>query len=117
MVYFTDVTQSASNCIAHVRPYSELANDLSNNTVARYNFITPDLCNDMHDSFGCASFDAIANGDKWLAKEVPKILSSAAYKSGGVLFITWDESEGGDFPIGLIALSPKAKGNHYANTI
>jgi hypothetical protein len=117
MVYFTDVTQNASNCVAHVRPYSELAADLAGGNVARYNFITPNLCNDMHDSFGCATTDSIKNGDNWLKNEVPKILGSAAYQNGGVLFITWDESEGGDFPIGLIALSPKAKGNHYANSI
>jgi hypothetical protein len=71
----------------------------------------------MHNSSGCATSDSTANGDSWLAAEVPKILSSAAYKNGGVLFITWDESEGGDFPIGLIALSPKAKGNKYSNTL
>jgi hypothetical protein len=117
MVYFTDVTNSASNCIAHVRPYTELATDLANNSVPRYNFITPNLCNDMHNSVGCASLDSVANGDNWLSKEVPKILNSAAYKNGGVVFITWDESEGGEFPIGLIALSSKAKGSNYANSI
>src|SRR5437016_3106292 len=53
-VFFDDVTGSNNPadayCIAHVRPYSELATDLSNNTVARYNFITPNVCHDMHDS-------------------------------------------------------------------
>jgi len=38
-VYFDDVTDnrspSSAYCISHVRPYSELANDLANNTVAR----------------------------------------------------------------------------------
>jgi hypothetical protein len=48
---------------------------------------------------------------------VPVILNSAAYRNNGLLIITWDESEGGDFPIGLIVLSPKAKGNGYTNTI
>jgi len=116
MVFFDDVTKNASNCIAHVRPYTELATDLNNGTVPRYSFITPNLCNDMHDVFGCPSFDSVANGDKWLAAEVPKILNSATFKNGGALFITWDESEGGDVPIGMIALSPKAK-KSYSNTI
>ncbi len=52
-VFFQDVTNNndsnSPHCIAHIRPYSELATDLQNNTVARYNFITPNLCNDMHD--------------------------------------------------------------------
>jgi hypothetical protein len=33
------------------------------------------------------------------------------------LFITWDESEGGEFPIGMIVLSPSAKGHGYHNAI
>ena len=53
-VYFDNVT-GTNNVnyaygIAHIRPYSELAADLTNSTVAQYNFITPNLCNDMHDS-------------------------------------------------------------------
>jgi hypothetical protein len=121
MVFFDDVTNtnssSSSNCIAHVRPYTQLASDLSGNNVARYNFITPNLCDDMHDSTGCATTDSVANGDHWLSTEVPKILNSAAYKNGGALFITWDESEGGDFPIGMIVLSPNGKGGGYSNSI
>ncbi len=119
MIYFDDVAgkppaSTSANCIAHVRPYAELSTDLTGNKVARYNFITPDLCNDMHDS--CApSNDAILQGDTWLATEVPKIQASDAYKNGGAIFITWDESEGGEFPIGMIVLSPLAKGNGYSN--
>jgi phosphatidylinositol-3-phosphatase len=112
-VFFDDVTgnnsPASAYCISHVRPYSELANDLQKNTVARYNFITPNLCNDMHDC------DATA-GDTWLSKEVPKILGSQAYKDGGAIFITWDESLTGDGPIGMIVLSPFAKTN-YSNSI
>ena len=37
---------------------------------------------------------SIVNGDNWLSKELPKILDSAAYKSGKtVVFVTWDEGE------------------------
>ena len=120
-VFFDDVTNgnssTSASCIAHVRPYTELAGDLSGGTVARYNFITPDLCDDMHNSTGCATSDAVKNGDTWLSHEVPKLLASKAYKAGGAIFITWDESEGGDFPIGMIVLSPHAKGGGYSNTI
>ena len=121
MVYFDDVTNTnnaqSSNCIAHVRPSTQLAGDLQQNQTARYNFITPDLCNDMHNSSGCATSDAVKNGDNWLAQNVPAILASSAYRNGGVLFITWDESEGGDVPIGMIVLSSKAKGHGYNNSI
>lgn len=112
-IFFDDVTNTnnskSTNCIQHIRPYTELATDLQRNTVANYALITPDLCNDMHDC-------SVATGDSWLAKEVPKILNSSAYKNGGALFITWDEGEGSDGPIGMIVLSPYAKKN-YANAI
>jgi hypothetical protein len=119
MVFFDDVTNtlsaSSANCIAHVRPYSELATDLQSNQAARYNFITPNLCNDMHNTSGCATSDSVKNGDNWLAQNVPTILNSAAYKNGGALFITWDESEQGDHPIGMIVMSPKAKAGHSSS--
>jgi hypothetical protein len=118
MVYFDDVTRSPGYCIEHVRPYPELARDLEVDTVPAYSFITPNLCNDMHDSSGCESSDSIRNGDAWLSREVPKILGSAAFKRDGALFVTFDEGEGGsDGPIGLIVLSRHAKGGGYSNTI
>jgi hypothetical protein len=122
MVFFDDVAgnppdPASANCIAHVRPYTELAGDLQNDKVAQYNFITPNLCNDMHNNTGCATSDEVKNGDTWLSAEVPKILASSAYQNGGALFITWDESENGEFPIGMIVLSPKAKGGGYKSSV
>ena len=120
-VFFDDVTNgnsaTSAKCIQHVRPYSELASDLAHGTVARYNFITPDLCDDMHNSTGCATTDSVKNGDTWLSHELPRIFASSAYTQGGVVFLTWDESERGDFPIGMIVLSPHAKGHGYSNTL
>ena len=122
MVFFQDVTGNnnpgSSYCVAHERPYSQLATDLANNTVAHYNFITPNLCGDMHDSGGCATQDRIKNGDTWLSNQVPTILTSSTYQNGGALFITWDEgTNGSDGPLGMIVLSPFAKGNGYHNSI
>jgi len=119
-VYFDDVTNNqdpnSANCIGHVRPFGELATDLANNTVAQYNFITPNECNDMHDS--CAPLnDPIRQGDTWLSQNLPAILNSAAYRSGGAVFVTWDEGAVSDGPIGMIVLSPFAKGNGYRNFI
>ena len=120
MVFFDDVTNTndpnSSNCISHVRPYTELVTDLQHNTEANYNFITPNLCDDMHDT--CAPInDPVKQGDSWLAQNLPTILNSQVYKNGGVVFITWDEGEGGDGPIGMIVLSNNAKGGGYSNTI
>ena len=113
-VFFDDVTggnNPASNyCISHIRPFTELATDLSMNTVASYNFITPNLCNDTHDC-------SIQVGDHWLQTEVSKILASKAYSDSGALFVTWDEgTQDSDGPIGMIVVSPLAKVN-YSNSI
>jgi phospholipase C len=115
--YFTDVTSSSSPaCTSVMRPFTELATDLSSNTVAHYNFITPNICNDMHDTCAPTS-NSVKQGDDWLATNVPAILSSAAYQNNGLLIITWDEAASGDGPIGMIVLSPLAKGGGYHNAI
>ncbi|HEY2952595.1 MAG TPA: alkaline phosphatase family protein [Verrucomicrobiae bacterium] len=119
-LYFTDIAASASNCIAHNRPYPELARDLTNHTVARYNFIVPNLCNDMHGDAVCpTAFDRIRTGDNWLATEIPRLMNSAAYSNQGAIFLTWDESTlpgSPAVPIGMIVTSPLAKGGGYVST-
>jgi hypothetical protein len=120
-VFFDDETGAMNakdaSCIAHNRPFSELARDLSAGTVARYNFITPNMCDDMHDV--CSpTLNQIKQGDSWLATAVPPILASAAYKDGGLLLIVWDEGTfDSDGPVGLLALSPAAKGGGYASSV
>ena len=113
-VFFDDVANDQARLASHVRPYSELAADLQRNAVARYNFITPNLTNDMH-SLASGSNSKEKQGDDWLARQLPAILSSAAYSNKGALFITWDEDSNG--PIGLLLLSPLAKGRGYSNNI
>jgi hypothetical protein len=116
-IYFDDIYLDPVNCSNHVRPYPELAGDLTSNTVPRYCFITPNLCNDMHNSSGCATPDRIRNGDNWLAAEIPKILNSEAYQNNGAIIITWDEgTDGVSGPFGTIVISPLAKGGAYLNT-
>jgi len=55
---------------------------------ARLTFITPNLCDDMHDC-------SVATGDAWLQGFVPKLLNSPQYQNGDTLLvITWDENGG-----------------------
>jgi hypothetical protein len=69
------------------------------NLSARFTFVTPNLCHDMHD---CST----SAGDSWLAGFVPKILRSRAYRKGStVLFITWDEGSGDGNRIATLVLS------------
>jgi hypothetical protein len=95
--------------IEHIRPLTEFAGDLQANTVASYNFITPNLCDDMH---SCG----IIAGDIWLAINLPPILDSSAYKLRWSHFHYLDEAATGDGPIGMIVLSPLAK-RGYENSI
>jgi hypothetical protein len=48
-------------------------------------FITPNMCNDMHD---CSTL----TGDRWLQRNLPPIIAWNA-KNDGLLVITWDEAE------------------------
>jgi phosphatidylinositol-3-phosphatase len=62
-----------------------------------FSFITPNLCNDGHD-YRCANqpsgASALADVDSFLETWVPKITSSPAFLKGGLLEITFDESDG-----------------------
>ncbi len=122
MVHFDDVTNTnntgSTYCISDVRPFTELAGDLQSNTVARYVWITPNLCDDMHGNTGCLTGNALLTaGDTWLSNTVAEIVGSQAYSNNGVIFVTWDEGEGEDGPIGMIVMSPLAKGGGYSNTL
>ena len=85
-IYYDDVRTNPARCAEHVVPFTQLSTDLVNGTVPNLAWITPNMCNDMHDC-------SIATGDAWLADVVPGILTSSAFQNGGVLFITWDEGE------------------------
>jgi hypothetical protein len=66
-----------------------LETDLANGTLPNYSFIAPDLIHDTHNA-------PIAVGDQYLSELVPTILDSPQYRNGStVLFLTWDEGEGG----------------------
>jgi len=134
-VFFTDTNggnnPTSSNPEAqYYAPLQQLQTDLNNNTVARYNWITPDQYNDMHSSLS-AGFTyhgvhytgdqaAVAEGDNFLSIIVPEIEASQAYKDNGEIVIWNDETEGGNGP-GFdgteIIISPLAKGNAYTNVI
>jgi hypothetical protein len=76
-----------------VVPFPQLSTDLASNRVPNYVWITPNLCHDMHD---CAP-DV---GDQWLSQLVPSILSSMAWRHGGLLAIVSDEGTDNESPGG-----------------
>jgi hypothetical protein len=59
--------------------------DLTNDTLPAYGWITPNLTNDMHDG-------SVKQGDNWLHTYLPLILASPAYLRGEVaVHVLWDE--------------------------
>ena len=117
-IYFDDMTngenQRSPYCIAHVRPFAELGSDLNRGNIGRYNVITPNMCDDGHDTCGG---NEIAHIDTWLRNKLPIILDSAQYKAGHVtIFITADEAANGDGPIPFLALGGGVK-HGYRNEI
>src|SRR5665213_2664637 len=101
-VYFHSIIDNATQC-ANVVPLTRLNHDLSAvATTANYTWITPNLCDDGHDA-SCVGLNVAgthAGGftgiDAFLARYVPMITSSPAFKADGVLLVTFDESDESD---------------------
>ncbi len=112
-VYFHSVIDEQTYCDKHVvalgtasgampaaalRGETGLATDLEHAaTTPAFSFITPNLCDDGHD-FPCKNQpsgpSALADIDAFLETWVPKIVGSPAFRQGGLLEITFDESDG-----------------------
>jgi phosphatidylinositol-3-phosphatase len=132
MLFFTDTNggndvSTANPLRTQYAPLQQFFTDLENNTVADYNWITPNQFNDMHTGltggYKGLTGDAakILQRDDFLRQIVPVIMASKAYKEHGAIIIWFDESEGdgvaGDNPddfnhtIGEIVISSCAHKN------
>ena len=95
-ISFTDISGSPARCanIQDLHAFDPAAAD--------FGLIIPNMCNDMHD---CST----AQGDAWLRSFVPRITDSAAWRSGGVLFITFDEGFGQGNQVATLVISPTVR--------
>ena len=110
-IYFDTVRTNATRC-GKIVPYRQFTADAQANTLPDYVWITPNMCNDMHDC-------SVSTGDSWLRSEVPKILASPAWQQNGALFITFDEgssSTGGGGHISTLVISPLGK-PHFQSSV
>jgi hypothetical protein len=131
-VFFTDTNGGNDSTPANplskqYAPLQQFSTDLENNTVADYNWITPNQYNDMHTALaagykGLTGDPAkIRQGGDFLNQVIPAIMASDAYKNHGAIIIWFDdpESDGvaGDNPddfnhtIGEIIISSRAHKN------
>jgi hypothetical protein len=140
-MYFHSIIDNQASCDAHVVALSVLANDLSSvATTPNLSYITPNLCDDGHDS-PCANGQpgGLSSINSFLGNIVPEITASPAYQQDGLLVITFDEAgtsdasaccgepagpnttaPGGTGPgggrVGAVVLSPFVKGGTVSTT-
>ena len=92
---------------ANVVSTDGLGADLAGRT-PRFVWITPGLCHDGHD---CST----AAADTWLSQVVPQITSSAAWRAGGVLLLTWDEDDtSAQNHVATLVIAPQLKAHASA---
>jgi phosphatidylinositol-3-phosphatase len=84
--------------------HGAFANALATGTLPAFSFVTPNLCNDMHDC-------PVATGDAWLGSWLTKITASTSYQAGHtVVFVVWDEDDGSaSNRVPLLVISPWTK--------
>ncbi|MDJ0357452.1 alkaline phosphatase family protein [Paenarthrobacter sp. PH39-S1] len=109
-MYYPSVTDSHASCTAHVVPVTQLSEDLkAASSLPNYVFISPDLCNDMHDC-------SVSAGDTWLSHQVPDILASPAFTTQkSLLVITWDEGEGENNTVATIFAGSAARQSYKSS--
>ncbi len=112
-VYYADIQGNASRCQSHDVPYSQLATDLaSDSTTPNYVFITPNLCDDMHDC-------SVSTGDKWLQSNLPAIFTSPAWTTQtSLMLITWDEDDGNaSNHVATLVIGPSVIPGYLSSTV
>jgi phosphatidylinositol-3-phosphatase len=134
-VYYTDLSGTCGTRDVPLGTTSSsalLKNFSSETTAPAFATVTPNLCDDMHGITGCPA-NLLLTGDNFLKAWVPKITSTAVYqKHDTVLFIVWDEGEGGSYKSGencatnttdvschvvFIAIAPSVKLGARATTL
>jgi hypothetical protein len=111
-VYYQSMQDDPARCADRVVDYAtNFEADLASDQY-RYMWITPNMCNDMHD---CDP----KIGDAWLRDVVGKIQASPGYKRGGAIFVLFDEGSVPIFELGAdlptIVISPKLVSQGYVS--
>jgi hypothetical protein len=81
---------------------------LAAGTVARFNMVIPNDCENGHDR--CGTHDSVRQFDDFLAREVPKIQASPAFGADGLVIVVWDE--GADPPLAPLHVGALLAGPH-----
>jgi len=115
-LYYEDIQTSATRCNAHVVDFA----GFNPASPPVFTYIAPNLIDDMHNPDPTTSTN-IPDGDAWIGPHAKSILTSAAYKAGGLLVVVWDEDDGSggitgtDDPVPIFVMSPYAKSGGYVS--
>ena len=93
---------------------------LAAGTVARFDMVIPNDCENGHDL--CGTHNAVRQFDGFLGREIPKIQASPAFGSDGLIIVVWDEGSDLDpLDVGAALLGQRVKPgtshahlNHYS---
>jgi acid phosphatase len=99
-VYYANVV--AGSC-GNVVPGTQLRSDIAAGALPAFSWLTPNLCNDMHDC-------SVATGDMYLAGIVPQLLGAVG--PSGAVFVVWDEGTSnlhGGGQVTMVAAGPGVK--------
>jgi hypothetical protein len=110
-LYFDSIRGDPARC-GQVVPYGALSTDLSSGRAPPFMWVSPNLIHDMHDGTN-------AQADGWLGGLLQEVMGSPWWSQGGVVVLTWDESESGE-QIATIVVSARLRhatltnrGDHY----
>ena len=111
--FFSDVVNSPTE-IKNLVPFTQFAQDLANNQLPNYSFISPNLCNDAHDC-------PLSTADTWLRNNIDPLVTSPLFQNDGILVIVFDEAgsdnTNGGGKIAWVVVSPKAKTGFKSTTV
>jgi hypothetical protein len=91
--YFVNAVLDHPAACRKVVPLTQLARDEARG-LPRFVWITPDMCNDMHDC-------PVSTGDRWLARTMPPLIRALGPR--GALIVTFDEGTSNERGGGRIA--------------
>ncbi|HWZ66072.1 MAG TPA: alkaline phosphatase family protein [Patescibacteria group bacterium] len=92
-------------------PRGALIDDIRNNTLPNFAYVTPNLDNDMHSQ-------GPPRGDQWVQAYLPALFDSKTYKEGRTaVFLIWDEAEANNSPIANLITAPTVHTGGFGATI
>jgi hypothetical protein len=112
--YYTGIAADCANWdvpLGSLTAGTFLSDLAAGTTLPNFAFVTPNLCNDMHDC-------GVTAGDNWLRTWLPKIVASPAYVGGTTaIFVTWDENDGSaGNRVATIVISPSTLAGTVSST-